>query len=166
MDLGRLLKHVCYPDFLVRRAFPAPVLTRIEQAVAASERNHRAELRFVVEGGLDALPVLRGQTPRARALELFSALQVWDTEDNSGVLIYVQFVDHDIEILADRGLNANVPQAEWDAICAGMRDAFHDGRYEEGALQGIAAITEVLVRLYPGDSGAGVVGLSDRPLLL
>ena len=35
---------------------------------------------------------------------------MWDTEHNSGVLIYVQLVDRRIEIVADRGINAKVPQ--------------------------------------------------------
>ena len=33
---------------------------------------------------------------------------VWDTELNCGVLIYVQLIDHAVEILADRGIAAHV----------------------------------------------------------
>ena len=31
--------------------------------------------------------MLRGMSPRQRALQLFASLRVWDTEENSGVLI-------------------------------------------------------------------------------
>ena len=61
----------------------------IEQAIAASEATHPGEIRFVVEGALDGVPLLRGQTARERAIELFARLHVWDTEHNTGVLIYV-----------------------------------------------------------------------------
>ena len=89
MDLARLLRHLATTSTRVRRAFPAPALRSIEQAIAASEASHAGEIRFVVEGALDGLPLLRGQTARERAIELFARLHVWDTEHNTGVLIYV-----------------------------------------------------------------------------
>ena len=96
MRLKRVLKHLAVPQWVVRGAFPPAVLARIEAAITASELAHRGEIRFVVEGGLDLMPLLRDISPRQRALEVFSELRVWDTEENTGVLIYVQFIDRDI----------------------------------------------------------------------
>src|SRR3990172_9484861 len=124
MNLKGTFKHLFAPDWLVYRAFPRAALKRIEAAIGQSEAAHRGELRFAVEPGLDLLPVLRGLTPRQRALDVFSRLRVWDTEENSGVLIYVQLADRDIEIVADRGISAKVGQAQWDAICHRMEEAF------------------------------------------
>ena len=87
--MKRILDHLIYPPWRVRRAFPAKTLKAIEDAVAASESLHRGELRFVVEAGLSFSELWRGKTARQRALAVFSDLHVWDTEDNSGVLIYV-----------------------------------------------------------------------------
>ena len=67
---------------------------------------------------------------------MFSLLRVWDTEDNSGVLIYLQLVDRDIEIVADRGIAARVEQDEWEAICRRMEAAFRARRFEAGVLAG------------------------------
>jgi uncharacterized membrane protein len=144
MDFKRILKHLVAPHWVVRRAFPPPVLARIEAAITASETGHRGEIRFVVEGGLDLMPLLRGITPRERALQVFSELRVWDTEENTGVLVYVQFIDRDIEIVADRGLNARVAQPEWDEVCQRMEEAFQAGRYEHGMLAGMDRITALL----------------------
>src|SRR5262245_41924640 len=165
MNVSRVLRHLLLPDWISLRAFPRSTLKRIEAAVAVSERTHDGELRFAVEGGLDLLPLLRGVTPRQRALEVFSQLRVWDTEHNSGVLIYVQLVDHRIEIVADRGINARVEQHEWDAVCRLMEAAFHAGRFEAGALQGIAGITALLARHFP-PRGANPDELADRPVVL
>ena len=77
-------------------------------------------------------------------------MRVWDTEENSGVLIYVQLIDRCIEIVADRGISAKVEQSEWDAICATMQSAFYAGIYEEGALEAITAITALLKKHFPG----------------
>lgn len=163
--LTRAWRHLVFADVRIRRAFPAATLDRIEAAVRESERKHHAEVRFVVEGALDVLPVWRGLTPRDRAIELFSVLRVWDTAHNNGVLIYVQLVDHDIEIVADRGLNTRVTHDEWEAVCRNMETAFRAGAYEAGALDGIAAATAILTRHYPAVSD-DADELPNRPLLL
>ena len=163
--LARGLRHLLQVDARVRRAFPRATLARIEAAVRASEARHRAELRFVVEGALEPWAILRGLTPRERAVELFSALRVWDTAHNNGVLIYVQVVDRDIEIVADRGLNACVAADEWDAVCRAMEDAFRRRDYARGAEEGIAAVTAILERHFPPVDG-DADELPNAPVLL
>ena len=165
MNLKGTFKHLFAPDWLVYRAFPRAALKRIEAAIGQSEAAHRGELRFAVEAGLDLLPVLRGLTPRQRALDVFSRLRAWDTEENSGVLIYVQRVDRDIEIVADRGISANVGQAQWDAICHRMEEAFRARRFEAGVLEGIAEITTLLTTHFPARR-ENPDELPDRPLVL
>jgi hypothetical protein len=165
MDLRRIFRHLFAPDWLVYRAFPRAALMRIEAAIRQSEAAHRGELRFAVEAGLDLLPVLRGLTPRQRALEAFSRLRVWDTEENSGVLIYVQLVDRDIEIVADRGISAKVGQAQWEAICHRMEEAFRARRFEAGVLEGIGEITVLLSRHFPA-RGVNPDELTDKPTVL
>ena len=122
MDLARLLRHLATTSARVRRAFPASALHSIEQAIATSEASHAGEIRFVVEGSLDGLPLLRGQTARERAIELFAQLHVWDTVDNTGVLIYVLLADRRVEIVADRGIHAKAGAEAWSAIWASKWD--------------------------------------------
>jgi uncharacterized membrane protein len=161
----RALRHLFAPPWLVRRAFPQDALDRIEAAIGASEKRHRGEIRFAVESGLDFLPVVRGLTPRARAIEVFSMLGVWDTEENTGVLLYLQLVDHDIEIVADRGIARTIAQTEWDAICHRMEEAFRAKQYESGVIGGIAEVSELLARHFPAGA-ADRDELPDRPSVL
>jgi hypothetical protein len=161
--VSRTMKHLLLPPWLVRRAFPAAALGRIEAAIKASERRHRGEVRFAVEGPL-GLSNLR-QATRGRAREVFAQLDVWDTEENTGVLLYVQLVDRAIEIVADRGIAARVAQGEWDAICRAMEHAFRQQRYLEGALAAIDAVTRILERHFPA-RGANPNELPDKPALL
>lgn len=165
MSVPRILKHLLTPHWVARRAFPRSALVRIERAIRESEKTHDGELRFAVEAGLHVLPLAKGLGPRERARQVFAQLGVWDTEHNSGVLIYVQLVDRRIEIVADRGVNARVGQEAWDAICRRMEQAFRAGRFEEGALHGIEAITALLARHFP-PSGANGDELPDRPVVL
>lgn len=149
MNMKRIFRHLFLPQWSIGLAFPKRVLQAIEQAIAASEKRHDAELRFAVEAGLPLAALLRGQTARQRAVEVFSQLRVWDTEHNSGVLIYVQLVDRKVEVLADRGINALVPQAEWDAICHRIEQRYRKGEFEQGTLAAIEEITVSLARHFP-----------------
>ena len=117
MDIRRMIRHLGTGQLAVRAAFPESALRAIEQAIHESEVMHAGQIRFAVEASLDFTALRRNQTARERAIEMFSQLRVWDTEHNSGVLIYVQLVDRRIEIVADRGINAKVDQASWEAIC-------------------------------------------------
>lgn len=149
MNLQRIFRHLSYPQWRTRRAFPLSTRRAIEAAVAASENSHRGELRFVVEGGLD-LPLLwRGVDAHTRAIDVFAQLRVWDTEENSGVLIYVQLADRRVEIVADRGIHARVGNAGWQAICHDMEQAFAAGQFEAGALTGLDAIGQLLAAHFP-----------------
>jgi hypothetical protein len=165
MSPGRAFRHLVAPPWAVRRAFPPQALQEIEAAISASEREHRGEVRFAVEGALDFLPVLRGLSPRARALEVFSLLRVWDTEENTGVLLYVQLVDRDIEIVADRGIAPRIPQPEWEAICRRMEEAFRAGRFQSGALDGIRQVSRLLAQHFPAGA-SNIDELPDRPAVL
>jgi uncharacterized membrane protein len=102
---------------------------------------------------------------RERALEIFAALRVWDTEDNSGVLIYILLADHAIEIVADRGINLRTADGTWSGIAQAMQDQFCHGRYEAGALAGIIAVSRELQRHLPA-AGGGPNELSDDVTLL
>ena len=103
--------------------------------------------------------------PRERALELFARLRVWDTAENSGILIYLQLVDHDVEILADRGIATKVPQAAWDALCHELEAAMRAGRCRAGVLAAIAGATRLLAEHFPA-AGNNPNELPDTPLML
>ena len=106
----------------------------IGRHVAASEKRHSGEIRVCVEAGLPLSYLWRGATARERAVTMFGKLRVWDTEQNNGVLIYLLLAERRIEIVADRGLNRRVSEAQWQSLLATMRDAFHAGRFEQGLI--------------------------------
>jgi uncharacterized membrane protein YgcG len=165
MGIKRIGKHLIANRSRVRRAFPAPVLAHIEQAIKASEATHAGQIRFVVEGALDGAPLLRNQAPRARAIDVFSHLRMWDTAHNNGVLIYLLLADRDVEILADRGIDALVSASEWQTICSMMEAEFGKGNFEAGVIKGIAAVTRQLAKHFP-KRGASRNELPDAPVVM
>jgi len=165
MEAKRLLRHLATGRHLVRRHFPASTLAAIEVAIAEGERRHEPEIRFAVEASLDWRALWRDVTPRARAIALFGELRVWDTEHNTGVLIYLLLADRAVEIVADRGVAARVAPDEWEAICREIEAELRLGGYEAGALRGIRAVSDRLARHFPA-SGPPRGEQPDRPLVL
>jgi uncharacterized membrane protein len=158
-----MLRHLAMTDARMARRFTPRLLDAVEGAVRDAERRHGGEIRVAIENALPPRAVLAGTTPRARALEVFSLLRVWDTERNEGVLIYVLCADQAIEIVADRAYNGRVDADAWARVCEAMRTRFAAGEYREGLLGGIAAVSALLAAHFPEPAASS---LPDRPALL
>ena len=153
------------PPWYWRSKFSSVTLNAIEQAITQSEHLHNGELRFAVENSLSPLWVWRGMSVHQRATEVFSNLRIWDTEDNSGVLIYLLLADREVHILADRGIARLVTQLEWQTIAEAMQKEFQQGDYRAGALQGIMLITELLAKHFP-PKATKLNELPNRPVII
>ncbi len=162
MSPARVLRHLASGRYRLRRTFPPPTLTAIERAIREAETEHEGEIVFVVEAALDTMSLLRGQTARQRALEVFSRMRIWDTEQNNGVLLYVLLADRDVEIVADRGIDVRAGEQAWNDICHEMEASFGRGDYHAGSLAGIRAVAEHL-RRYFGSSQKRRNELPDEP---
>jgi len=165
MDVARFARHLVATRRVVDRAFPGDALSAIDGAIKASEATHTGEIRFAVEGALDIAPLLRGQTARERAIDLFSHLRIWDTGRNNGVLIYLLLADRDVEIVADRGIHEKVGAQEWERICRKMEAAFRQADFEGGVVGGIREVTLHLAEHFPPD-GDDRNELPDKPVVL
>ena len=178
--LMRVLRHRWFDESDARRAVPAALSEQLRRRVHASEQRHTGEVRICVEGGLPTSYLWRhlrdgesiANIVRQRALMQFSKLRVWDTEHNNGVLIYVLLAEHAIELVADRKVHRQVPQAEWTAIVGRLSDALKTGNFEDGLTRALEEVTAVLVAHFPqatdSTASAGAVHpnqLPDEPVL-
>jgi uncharacterized membrane protein len=144
MDLKRIARHLFAIPAQVARAFPPATMAAIERTIREQETRHAGEIRFAVEAALEVVPLLRGQSARERAIEVFSQLRVWDTEHNNGILIYLLLADRNVEIIADRGIDAKVDPDEWELICRDMEGLLAQGHYEHAAIAGIKGVARHL----------------------
>lgn len=174
-SITRFFRHLFSNPWQVKRHFSAQALQNIEAAIVESEAKHTGEIRFVVEAGLHPFEIIKNITPRGRAIELFGHLNIWDTENNNGVLVYLLLADRDVEIVADRSIDKYIGYDGWDAMCHEMEVLFRRGQFEAGVLQGIAKVNDALEKHFPMESIKGKRKkavqrkkneLPDKPLIL
>jgi uncharacterized membrane protein len=159
------LSNLLLPRSKLRRRFPSHALTAIEDAIHASEQKHRAEVRVVIEMALDVRALWRTRTVHDRAVEVFAQHAVANTSESNGVLIYVLLAECAVDIVADRGFDGCVTDAEWQHVCTLVKQEFARGRYRDGVLLGIEEVTALLVRAFPA-SGPATNEQRDRPAVL
>ncbi len=162
---SRIIRHLLSGSFAVKSAFPARSLRAIEQAIHEAESTHSGQIRFAVEASLDFHALLRNQNARDRAIEVFSQLRIWDTENNNGVLIYLLLADRTVDIVADRGIHTKLGSAVWETICRDMEMAFRQGRFEAGVINGIHAVGCHLRHHFPANPML-TNELPDQPVVL
>lgn len=162
----RMLRHLFTSRWRTRVLFDAATLSKIESTIAAAEAQHQGEIRFAVETALPLGALWHRVTPRARAVQVFAQLHIWDTEHNIGVLIYVLRADRAVEIIADRGINAQVSEAEWQAVCRDVEAHYRQGRYVEGSLAAVTGVAGLIARHFPSSVSEGKQELPNQPVLL
>lgn len=161
----RLWRHLISTRHTARKLFPPTALHAIQSAIAAGEVTHRAEVRVVIEARLPLAFVLQGGTARGRAVELFGHYRIWDTEENCGLLLYINLADHKVEIIADRGVDRAVGKKDWQAVCRTVTEGFAGGAYHDSVPAALAQLNLLLTRHYP-QIGPQHNQLSDKPVML
>ncbi|WP_290374755.1 TPM domain-containing protein, partial [Turicimonas muris] len=102
MSVGRILKHWVMSPIPVTMAFPQSSLDAVSRCIEECETRTSAEFRLIIERSIPSKDLRRNITDADRAKELFGQYGVWDTEENNGVLIYLNLSDRAIEIYLDR----------------------------------------------------------------
>lgn len=164
-NFKRLWRHLTTGQSSGRRAFPKEALAAIQHTIAEGEKLHRAEVRLIIEPALPLDDVLADIHPRARARTLFSDYRVWDTEENCGVLIYLNLADHQVEIVADRGVGRLVQPAEWQAVCDTLTSQLRRGAYRDSTIEALRQLNALLQQKLPAN-GDRENQLSDKPIIL
>ena len=162
---SRLTKHLLTTKATARRMFSPESLKVIEEAIAEGETRHRAEVRLIVEASLSWADILAKMPPRQRAIALFSQFGIWDTEENCGVLVYVNIADRKVEIVADRDVARRISNEEWNAICHTMTDNFAKGEFRDSTISALKRLNALLEKHYP-DVGIVNNQLPNHPVVM
>ena len=163
--IKRFFRHIWMSPIIRDRLFPPQTLAGIEAAVTEGEKKHRGQVRFVVEAELTTAQLWHGLSARQRAIDVFSQLRVWDTEENSGILIYVLLADRKVEIVADRGIHRHAGDERWHAICREIEHHYRKADFLTGSVRGIEKVSAELAHYFP-EHGAHKNEQSDKPVMM
>lgn len=121
---------------------------------------------FLVAGvALSWMPLRLALVPRAArrarahraAIEQFFLRHVSHTQNRSGVLIFVSLAERYARIIADEGIAAKVPNAEWQAAVDALVSHMRDGRIAAGFIAAIERCGAVLAAHAPPDGSPPVL---------
>ena len=163
--MNRFMQNLFSGWFHLNRWFPSGRMKLIRDVIAESERGHAGELCFAVEARYSPFALMAGIHTRARAEQVFSALRIWDTAENSGVRLYLQLAERRVEIIADRGIANKVPQAGWDALCADFAETMRHGEPDRAVMDCLNRINALLIQHFPATAD-NPKELPDEPIIL
>ena len=147
---------------LAKQHFHEKNLQQLGIQIAASEQGHSGEIVVAIE----AVSPIHETDSYLRALEVFGRLEVWDTPQNTGVLLYVALDRRRIELIADRGISAQADS--WQQICDDLQQSFKAQNYFSGVMAAVQQLEEVLRAHTPpeGPDHKDANHLDNRPVVL
>src|SRR5690554_1962949 len=116
----------------------------VVQAIQEAERTTSGEVRVYMESRCSYVDAID------RAREVFFKLQMDQTKNRNGALIYIALRDHQLAIFGDEGIYKKTGgPAFWKDVLDDMRAFFKQERYAEGIRFGVLAIGKALSEYYP-----------------
>ncbi|OTG80703.1 TPM domain-containing protein [Acinetobacter sp. ANC 4648] len=163
-SLKRWLKHFIYLP-ASKRYFSQQDQAAIAEAVKQAELGHVGEIQVVIEGHIPSHQAYY-QNTRSRAQQLFAELGVWDTEHNSGILVYLNLCEKTVEIIIDRGISSATTQLEWQRVCDVMIASLKNKNYRMAVIDGVSDIGRILDQFYEHQIVDNSNELSNTPRIM
>jgi uncharacterized membrane protein len=116
---------------------------QIVEAVQSAELRTSGEVRVFVESHCRYMDALD------RAAEIFFKLEMDETKEHNGVLVYVALKDRQLAVFGDEGIHKKVGTDYWNKEVQGMISNFNKENYAEGIRQCILDIGEALHTHFP-----------------
>ncbi|NOT75198.1 MAG: hypothetical protein HOP08_09740 [Cyclobacteriaceae bacterium] len=85
------------------------------------------------------------QATRKRAENAFLEEEVFNTRHRTGIMIFVSFFEHEVMVMADRGISKVVDQKEWDKIVGNIIEKIRMGKVAEGIEASILKCGDLLL---------------------
>ena len=120
-------------------------------AIRIAEKNTSGEIRIHLESHSNPTDTKEEERKDAidRAEKVFNMLNMQNTKESNGVLIYVAVEDRTLVIMGDKGINDKVGQDFWESTKDIMINHFKNGEMELGLVNGILKAGEQLKKYFP-----------------
>lgn len=122
----------------------------IVEAIRIAEKNTSGEIRVHLEPtSISAEEPNEHIDAFDRAAEVFDMLNMYNTKESNGVLIYVAVQDRTLVIMGDKGINDIVGQNFWESTKDIIINHFKNGDIKQGLVEGILKAGEQLKKHFP-----------------
>lgn len=85
------------------------------------------------------------QATRKRAENAFLQEEVFNTRQRTGIMIFISFFEHEVIVMADKGISEVVDQKEWDSMVRKIIDNVKQGKIVDGIEAAILRCGEILL---------------------
>lgn len=82
---------------------------------------------------------------RQRAENAFLEEEVFNTRHRTGIMIFISFMEHEVIVMADKGISKVVEQKEWDNMVNNLTDHIRKNKVVEGLEAALKRCGEVLL---------------------
>jgi len=127
----------------------------IIRAIREAETSSSGEIRVHLEAKCE------NEDPIERAKEVFTELNMHETELRNGTIIYVATDDHKIAIWGDEGIHSKVGQNFWNDELDLLTRYFMADDYETGLREAVLKVGEKLREFFPYQGEDDINELSD-----
>jgi putative membrane protein len=80
-----------------------------------------------------------------KAQSYFLQEEVFNTRQRTGIMIFVSFFEHEVIVMADRGISKVVEQKDWDRVVRGLIEKIKLGNVTEGIVAAIEQCGQILI---------------------
>jgi uncharacterized membrane protein len=129
---------------------------RVVESIRAFEKKTSGEIRVFIESRNPLVNTIE------RAQAVFGELQMHQTKERNGVLLYLAVKDREVALLGDVGIHQKVGTAFWEKQVAEMIQLFKQNNLTEGMVKCIEHVGQVLVEKFPHDGTTDQNELSDE----
>ena len=85
------------------------------------------------------------QATHKRAETAFLEEEVFNTRQRTGILIFISFFEHEVIVMADKGISKVVDQKEWDTLVRVIIEHIKKGKITDGIVSAITRCGDILL---------------------
>ena len=80
-----------------------------------------------------------------KAERVFLERELFQTKDRTGLLIFISYLEHRVEVLGDTGINKQISQEQWVDIVNAITAGIKNKNASDGVVKGISLAADLLV---------------------
>jgi putative membrane protein len=107
---------------------------------------------FANIGGIDRIVIphpVRKAKVYNRALKSFVESGTYATKDRTGILIFISYMEREVRIIADSGINAKIEQKEWDELAQNLAKGIREKKTAAALVEVISKCGDLLEKYFP-----------------